>query len=51
MKMIKSATCSLVLILAACSSGSVWTEGPFEEVKSKATEENKLILVDFYSPG
>jgi hypothetical protein len=51
MRTIKAATCCLVLLLAACSSKSVWTEGPFEAVKSKAAEENKLILVDFYSPG
>jgi len=51
MRTTQLAASGLILLLAACSSGSVWTEGPFEVVKTKAAEENKLILVDFYSPG
>jgi hypothetical protein len=51
MKKLIPAVYVLALSIAACTSGSVWTEGPFEEVKLKAAAEEKLILVDFYSPG
>ena len=44
----------MILILLASSlfaQSANWFEGSFEEAKAKAAQENKHILVDFYSDG
>ena len=35
----------------AAAQESVWFKGTFEEAKANAKQENKLILIDFYSDG
>ena len=43
-----------ILVLLATSlfaQSTVWFEGSFEDAKTKATKENKHLLVDFYSDG
>lgn len=44
----------IVLLLLASSllaQSANWFEGSFEEAKAKAAQENKHIIVDFYSDG
>ena len=45
---------ALILILLASSifaQGADWFKGSFEDAKAKAAQENKHVLIDFYSDG
>ncbi len=41
----------LLFAVSAFAQESVWFEGTFDEAKVKAEKENKLLLINFDSPG
>ncbi len=41
----------LIFALPSLSQTPFWFPGSLEEAKQKATAENKLILIDFFSYG
>jgi hypothetical protein len=48
----KKLLCILLLFAGtALMAQSVWFEGSFDEARAKAAEEDKMILIDFYSDG
>ena len=48
----KTLICILfVLAASALMAQSVWFDGSFDEAKTKAAKEDKMILIDFYSDG
>ena len=50
-KCISIAVLLLLLASFAFASDGVWFKGTFEQAKLKAKQENKLLIIDFYSDG
>lgn len=42
---------SMVLVLATAAAAQNWFKGTLDQAIAKAKTENKLVLLDFYSPG